>query len=170
MVSDRLQFRVFDLAVVGLCFVLGSFLVGVVWSVFRVGTVSTPWIREAQFFLAVIFLTWWTVRNTFASGSVRSDPRARNGSGLLFGKRDSYVEEVEARNEGEDDTPNARTTGQDVFPVPPLSARLDLYRRLGGDSSMRREDVPGVDAHLLVIGLAFVFLSVGVELLADSLL
>lgn len=60
-----------DLLVVTGLLVGGSFVLGIGWSVLRVGILAWPFVREAQFLLAVLLLGVWVLRNWSAPVSDR---------------------------------------------------------------------------------------------------
>lgn len=57
------RFQAFDVVVVVTCAVLGSLVVGSIWSYVRVGAVTGTFVREALFVLSMIAFGLWAVRN-----------------------------------------------------------------------------------------------------------
>lgn len=76
--EPRSVFQAVDLLVVVVGAVVAVSLVGLLWSVLRVGSVRPAYVREAQFLAGLAVLLVWTVRNRSGRG-----PGARDGSGRV---------------------------------------------------------------------------------------
>lgn len=87
------QFQLFDVFVVALVVVALSYLLGSIWSIYRVNTVTPIMIREAQFLLGIVVLLIWTVREAGNRPRAASSKQNRKG---LFGRVNKFADELEA--------------------------------------------------------------------------